>query len=273
MKLDILICTYNSGINHVPQIILPESNKITYKISHQVTDSKFINIPNSLVRNDITISQINSKGLSLNRNNALMMADADICLIADDDVKYNLQSLYKIIEIFEKNKDLDIVTGQIETYGSEPEYKKYKTSVRKVSWLNVGSISSIEIAFRTTSVKNYKIRFDENFGLSGKIFNKGEEVIFITDCLKYKLNIKYYPLYIVKHHYQSSGKKNVYDINEVHYWGGLCQRIFGIMAYFFCIMLCFKHYNRYKKCMSPLSYILCFIDGMNIIKAFQKTTN
>ena len=84
--LDILICTIDDGILKVPAMLLPERADVRYIVSVQHTiPQSLINVPAPLVyRQDVTIGFLEGKGLSRNRNNALRMSDADICLVADD---------------------------------------------------------------------------------------------------------------------------------------------------------------------------------------------
>ena len=49
------------------------------------------------------------RGVGLNRNNALMRADADICLFADDDMVYVDGYAEKILTAFNENPDADVI--------------------------------------------------------------------------------------------------------------------------------------------------------------------
>lgn len=268
MTIDILICTYNDGIEKIPSLLLPFKDSIFYKISHQITDKKFATIPSELLRKDIQISQVYSKGLSINRNNALSMASSDICFIADDDVSYNLSYLEIIKSHYENNPDIDLFVGKIKTGGKD--YKKYDIKEKSINWINVGSISSIEITFRRKSIQNNDIVFDKNFGINGLIFSKGEEVIFLSDCLKKQLKIKFIPIYMVEHPYENTGRGVPYNENEAVYWGALIRRIFGGLSYLFSIPLAIKHYNRYRKNISIKSFLYYFYKGINTYKLNEK---
>lgn len=264
MTIDILICTYNDGIKRIPNLILPCNNTIFYKISHQITDKRFAIIPPELLRKDIQISQIYSKGLSNNRNNALSMATSDICFVADDDVKYKLSYLENIKYYYEKNPNVDLYVGKIKTDGKD--YKKYDVREKTINWMNVASVSSIEITFRRNSIHNNSIVFDENFGINGNWFSKGEEVIFLSDCLKKKLKIQYVPFFIVEHPYENTGRGTIYNKEEAMYWGALFRRVFGFLSYAFSLPLAVKHYNRYNKHISVISFLYSFYKGITRFK-------
>lgn len=267
MVVDILICTLNEGVYDVDKVLLPYHESIRYKVSHQISDLKLYPIPDELKRKDVEVCQICGVGLSFNRNNAISMAEGDVCVIADDDVRYCLNDIEKLIEIFSENQNLDVFVGKIRTYEGEPQYKNYRTRIRNISWLNIGSISSVEIAFRKESLINKNIFFDTNFGLKGSLYSKGEEAVFLSDCLRKNLKVVYFPVYIVKHHYYSSGKKSVYNREDAEYWGALSYRIFGALANVVMFILMIKQHSLFRHTISCAQYISSFRKGMKKIKS------
>ena len=44
MKLDVLICTYNERVVHVPDVLLPYRPDVSYIVSMQYADKKYSNI-------------------------------------------------------------------------------------------------------------------------------------------------------------------------------------------------------------------------------------
>lgn len=271
MNIDILICTYNNGINNIEKILMSPHPQIRYKVSHQITDSKYANIPIYLqVRDDVKVSQINSRGLSNNRNNCLSIAEEEICLIADDDVKYNINEVLNIIDLFIKNEDIDLITGKIRTYEGEKEYKKYSNRSHVIEKRQIGSISSIEMAFRRKAIINPNIQFDNRFGLGGELFKKGEEAAFLSDCLKANLRLYYFPVYFVQHPKESSGSAAPYTAHEAQYMGALCWRLFKNLAYVFSIVFMIKHHNRYRTHINRLNFLNNFFKGIKIIKSHKK---
>lgn len=266
MKIDILISTYNEGINKAINVLLPCRKDITYKISHQVTDEKYKIIPLTLQREDVVINQIGTTGISLNRNNALTMAEGDICFIADDDVTYTNDYINFVADYFKKHKDTDILIGKIQT--GTREYKQYKNKPYKISWDKIGSISSIEMVFRRKSVIDANIQFDCKFGLGSGLYNRGEEAVFISDCLKSKLRVCYVPQYIVNHPYESTGKKIAFDYKEAQYWGSLFWRIFGYFSYLLMFPLSIKLYHRYKNTLSLWEFLKGYLHGIKLYQFF-----
>lgn len=272
MKLDILICTYNDGIGRCHDILLPENKNICYKISHQIQDSKYANIPPELKnRKDVEISQISSTGLSNNRNNVISMARGDICIIADDDVRFEINGLMSILDCFSKNDNIDIIAGKIKTYPGEGEYKKYKKKNHRIKTFHIGSISSIEIAFRRNSIIDNHIKFDNRFGLKGSLYMKGEESIFLKDAIDASLRIYYYPTYFVIHHKESSCSNINYDSKEAEYLGALNWRLFKKLSLITMFVFTIKHYSRYINNISPISFIKAYMHGVGRIKSRQES--
>lgn len=203
MTLEILICTIDNGINNIREILLPPYSGICYLISWQ-TNNPNPAIPDELLRDDVRIITLEGKGLSRNRNNAIAHAKGDICLIADDDVKYKACDLFKIIDIFNNDKTLDLAVFQ---YTSLSVHKNYPNYPFDLSNMPRGYyVSSIEIAFKHSSIKD-KIRFNELFGIGAPVLGAGEDSIFIQDALKNKLKCFYFPIEIVTHDSFTTGTK------------------------------------------------------------------
>jgi glycosyltransferase involved in cell wall biosynthesis len=116
------------------------------------------------------IKWINSKerGLSRSRNMAIENADADICVLADDDLVYISGYEKIILEQFKLNPDYDILTFQVQ--GIERKFKDYFPKPRNLNYLTSMKVSSVKIAFRRSSIINAGIKFNEMFGSGVKYF-------------------------------------------------------------------------------------------------------
>ena len=90
MKLELLICTLDERIARVPDILLPARPDISYLVSMQYTDPKFLgHVPDMLrQRPDVRLIFLEGKGLSRNRNHCLDATTGDLALIVDDDCRY-----------------------------------------------------------------------------------------------------------------------------------------------------------------------------------------
>ena len=189
VTLDILICTTSDRLSGITSMILPVRPGVSYKVSIQHTcPVSLINIPAPLTyRQDITLGYIEGQGLSRNRNNALSMATADICLIADDDNRYLPEYIDTILDLWNTHPDYHILTFQAETLEGEPLHP-YPAPY----------VCSVEITFSRKAILDKGLRFDERFGLGSPLLCAGEEDIFMADARKAGLTIGYIPKVIVR---------------------------------------------------------------------------
>lgn len=169
---------------------------------HVVSDAVVINQCDRTARRDIKrmvsgrtqhVRYIEStqRGLSVSRNMAIRNAQADICILCDNDVEYVDGYEQMILSAFEENPDADLIVFYIRRKEKpQPNYPEK----RRMNFLSVMKIFSPEIAFRRKAVLD--IPFNESFGAGSGKYLMGEENIFLTDCLKAKKKILYMPLMI-----------------------------------------------------------------------------
>lgn len=189
LTLDILICTVSDRLQAVSGMLLPEHDGVRYIVSVQHTcPAQKVAIPSAIEsRSDVTVGLLEGWGLSRNRNNALGMATADICLIADDDNRYRQEHIDAILDAWSANPDADILTFQAETLPGEPLHP-YPAPY----------VCSVEITFRRSSIIEKGLRFDERFGLGSPLLCAGEEEVFMADARRAGLNVRYIPEVIVQ---------------------------------------------------------------------------
>lgn len=202
--LTILISTYEDGILNMEKTVKIVHPDICYLVIHQT--KKTIENPSFLNRADITVISSNTIGLSKSRNIGLENCKTDYALIADDDIEYIPKGLEEVLKIIIEEKP-DFATFKIQTPDDEPEYKKYYETSFKIGTVKKHYYSSVEILLNVSLLKKHRIRFDQRFGL-GAPLRRGEEAILIQDCVDSGFNGYYYPVYLVKHPFESSGKKS-----------------------------------------------------------------
>lgn len=194
MTLQLLISTLDNGINSVAQLVLPQREGIGYVVSWQHSGDEEIDLPVELQRPDVEVYNLQGRGLSRNRNNAIRHATADVCLIADDDCRYTHEQLQAVLNTFEQTPNLDIATFR---YSSEGHKKYYPARIEDLSTYPKGYyVSSIEIAFKRERILG-KLWFNEHFGLGAEVFHCGEENIFLRDAIALGMNCKFFPITIV----------------------------------------------------------------------------
>lgn len=140
----------------------------------------------------LQIINSSNRGLSKSRNMAIRNASSDICLICDDDEILCNNYANLIESAFKKNPHADLIA-----FALDYSDKKYPKKKKKIGYLSALKISSVQIAFRRSSIIKNDISFDERLG-SGTGNGAGEEQKFLYDCLKADLNIVFLPIYIGK---------------------------------------------------------------------------
>ncbi|HNT27664.1 MAG TPA: glycosyltransferase family 2 protein [bacterium] len=197
------------------------------------------------------------RGLSLSRNRALDNASGDICLLSDDDVRYRPDLADILSRAFEENPEADIITFQ----ATDPDGRPLKNYPRRATRLNILSasrVSSIEIAFRHSSVLKSDLRFDTLFGLGAK-YPIGEEYVFVTDALKRGLTVIHLPIPILTHPLESSGRKH--DAKTTFARGAMLARVFGWAALPLDLVFALKKLPLYRKDRPFMSYLSSLWSG------------
>ncbi len=271
MIINILISTIDGGIDKVADVLLPQvKDTIRYKISHQYTAPSYIYVPDRLKREDVEISHIKGTGLCCNRNNAIEMADGDIAIIADDDVRYDF-SFFETIECIYKDKSIDVACFQIQTPNNEPPYKNYASKPFQIQKHQRYNISSIEISFRISRIKENKLQFDTRFGLGSGLFLSGEEDIFIHDCTLKGLKVFYFPYPIVFHKYMSTGKSDLFSEQRNNTLGALTWEVYGYSSY---ARICWYVIKKWRELLNnkvyPHTYMFQTIKGIMMVKDTNK---
>lgn len=219
-----------------------------------------------MIENCYWINSID-RGLSKSRNLALKHANEEICILSDDDLIY-VPRYQEIIERqFLDNKEYDIIAFQVE--GIEACFKKYDDEIKKINFLNVRNISSVEIAFRRESIERNNINFNENFGAGAK-FNHGEENIFLYECLKKKLRILYVPIKIAQLHIGKSTWFNGYNKKYFISNGAIFYEISVIMSWIFILRFAIVHYKKYSNTNSFFKAVKYMLIGRALYKKKYK---
>ena len=180
MKIQVLVAAVGQNDHSLPQKMNIQTDAI---IANQCDE----NSVEQLVWNGHTVRYLNfaERGVGLNRNNALMRADADICLFADDDMVYADGYGETLERLFSENPKADVIIFNIK----EKQTSRYVIPKKmKVGYLNYLRYGTARVAIKLSSVKNNGIYFNQCFG-GGTEYCHGEDNIFINNCLKKGLNV------------------------------------------------------------------------------------
>ena len=155
------------------------------------------------------------------------MAQGKICLFADDDVEYPQGAFQSILDAFTRNPKADVILFQIVTADGRA-FKKYPKRSKWIGLVGALSASSPNLAFRLDSIKKKGLWFDERFGLKSD-FPTGEQVIFVSDCLKHGLKVWFEACPVVIHPLENSGKNLSKALLRAR--GAMHTRVFGDLGH------------------------------------------
>ena len=206
LTLEVQICTFGqSGIDRVAAMFLPQLEGVTYLVSLQNPDKVNIEIPAVLQRPDIVVHEHYDKGLSSNRNYAIEQGNADILLIADDDLIYSPEGLKDVIKVFETDSTLDFATFK-HVGGDNKQFPEFSFPLESKNPKGY-YISSIEIALRRKSLPS-DLRFSTQLGIGAPRFACGEESVFVWQMLCRGLKGRFFPIVVASHPDVTTGNRS-----------------------------------------------------------------
>lgn len=198
-------------------------------------------------------------GLSRSRNMALQNADFnDIGVMADDDLRYVDNYSGLIEKAFNDNPEYDIITFQVE--GINKHFKNYSDKSKELNYITSLKVSSVEIAFKIDKIKQSGVAFNELFG-SGANYRMGEENIFLYECLRRGLKIKYIPLKIADLYVGDSSWFNGFNQKYFFDRGAVFTAMSRRWSTLLILQFAIRHYRRYKSEMSLLTAIKIMLNG------------
>ena len=185
------------------------------------------------------------RGVGLNRNNALMRANGDICLFADDDMRYSDDYVEVVKEAFAAHPDADGIIFNLQMVGNTIASRKNEKS-KRVRWYNALSYGTARLAVKTDSIKRENIAFHRCFG-GGTMFSCGEDTLFIVDMLKHNLKIYTYPVTIAQVDQGTSTWFSGYNKKYLYDKGVLFRAISKKWCSLLCLQALIRHSHMYKE--------------------------
>lgn len=122
-----------------------------------------------------------SGGSGCRSNNALLRADADLCLFSDEDIVYDDGAVERIIEGFEQHPEADMLLFNVRV--QESRFTYWNSFYKRVRWYNCGRYPAYSFALRTAKMHEKNLTYSLLFGGGAKYAN-GEDSLFIHDCLE-----------------------------------------------------------------------------------------
>lgn len=187
MKIQVLVATMNQNDHSLLQKMNIQSDAI---VGNQCDLNSVENF--NWNGHQITYLNFKEKGVGLNRNNALIRANADVCLFADDDMEYVDNYVELIQTAFKNHPEADVILFNL----NDPTNSRYMIKqVEKVHYLNYLRYGAVRVAVKLDRIKENAIYFNQLFG-GGCEYCHGEDNLFLTACLKNKLKLVAVPMMI-----------------------------------------------------------------------------
>lgn len=239
MKLQVLISTMNQENYSILDRMNIESDAI---VINQCDKNKFEEF--KYKGNNIKFISLNEKGVGLSRNNALMRADSDICVFADDDVEYVKNYKEIICQAFEKNPKADFIVFNVpSTNKSRKDYIIKKWS--RIYRFNCLRYGTYRFAIRTSSIRKKNINFSLLFG-GGAKYSCGEDSLFIYECITKGLRVYASPNIIGSVSHETStwfkGYNEKFFVDKGAFFTCLSKKFSKLL----CLQLLIRHKWMYK---------------------------
>lgn len=175
-----------------------------------------------------------TRGVGINRNIGLLLAEGDIVLFGDDDMEYE-QDVFQIARnAFDEIPEADIIIFNLKYKDVKGSANKRRTNsrVKKIGRLSYQNYGAPRIAIRLSSQRAANIWFSTLFG-GGAKYNAGEDVLFLQSALKARLNIFSFPCTIATTDLSNSSwnrgynKKFFFDKGAL--FAALSSRLFSLL--------------------------------------------
>ena len=133
-----------------------------------------------------------TRGVGLNRNFALLSADAEILMLADDDVVYNDDMPQQVAKAFQENPQADVlIFGMDIVKNGKVTEKRHLQAKRRHVWDSM-RFGTYTMAIRRKALLRGNITFHQCFG-GGCMYSAGEDSIFLKTCFDRGLKIYSHP--------------------------------------------------------------------------------
>lgn len=136
----------------------------------------------SLEGHKVTVLSTATRGVGLNRNLALLAADSEIVLFADDDMTYYDGYAEAVVRAFDELPEADLLVFSVDLVKNGQIIEKRRNTVRKLHTWNSLKYGACVLAARRASLLRARVSFSHLFG-GGCIYGSGEDSLFLLDCL------------------------------------------------------------------------------------------
>ena len=173
MKLQILVSSLNQEVKSLAEKMNLQADAI---LINQCNENRYEEWTQD--GHQIRCYHLAERGVGLSRNNALLRADADLCLFSDEDIVYDDGAVERIIEGFEQHPEADMLLFNVRV--QESRFTYWNSFYKRVRWYNCGRYPAYSFALRTAKMHEKNLTYSLLFGGGAKYAN-GEDSLFIHD--------------------------------------------------------------------------------------------
>jgi len=177
------------------------------------------------------------RGVGLSRNNALLRADKELAVFADEDLVYDKDAAVKICQAFEQHPEADMLLFNVKVTQERRTY--WTERFHRVRWYNCGRYPAYSFAIRTQKMHGANLTYSLWFG-GGARYSNGEDSLFIRDCLKAGLKVYAIPVCIGEEIPRPSTWFFGYNEKFFYDRGVLYHYLYGKMAFVWGIRFLLK---------------------------------
>ena len=145
MKLQILVSSLNQEVKSLAEKMNLQADTI---LINQCNENRYEEWTQD--GHQIRCYHLAERGVGLSRNNALLRADADLCLFSDEDIVYDDGAVERIIEGFEQHPEADMLLFNVRV--QESRFTYWNSFYKRVRWYNCGRYPAYSFALRTAKM-------------------------------------------------------------------------------------------------------------------------
>lgn len=232
MRVEVLVATM-----HQKDFSLYKKMNIQTDAVFANQDDRYEYCEETIDSNAVKMITTGLKGSSQNRIISLLHSDADICLLADDDIIYSDGYEAEVLKAFNKLHDADIIIFNAFNTTTNKPIGNYINEIRRLRFYR--SYGSIQIAFKRNSISRKNIWFHPQL-CAGQMYSSGEDSLFIREAIKKGLKIYLYPYLLTNYSCVTSSWFTGYNREYFFNKGAFLSATFPITKYFGAIYFAFK---------------------------------
>lgn len=215
---------------------------------------------------NIKVISTETKGVGINRNIGLLLAQTPFVLFADDDMEYEDRYPETVASAFKDVPDADILVFNLAYKNAEGvNGRRINHQIQRLHFYNIMNYGAPRIAMRLDSQRRTSLWFSTEFG-GGTIYGAGEDVLFLQEAVKRGLKIYSYPAQIATTDLAGSSWFRGYG--EKYFYDKGAQ--FRAISQFFWPLLALQYVLRHREVTSRLGLFNGFLWLMRGARGYTK---